>query len=158
MTTTRIITVSDRSAAGSRADASGPLAVEMLAAAGFEADLVVIPDGEQSVAEALLSARTSGIRLVVTTGGTGLAPRDQTPEGTRRVIDREVPGLAELLRLEGMKKTPHAALSRGIVGTMGDALVVNLPGSPKAVREGLDVLIPLFGHILEQLHGADHPA
>ena len=149
MTTTRIITVSDRSAAGSRADASGPLAVEMLAAAGFEADLVVIPDGEQSVAEALLSARTSGIRLVVTTGGTGLAPR---------VIDREVPGLAELLRLEGMKKTPHAALSRGIVGTMGDALVVNLPGSPKAVREGLDVLIPLFGHILEQLHGADHPA
>lgn len=158
----RVITVSDRCAAGTREDASGPLLVTALSEAGYRVDLVVVPDGEDSVRNALLEALDAGARLVVTTGGTGVGPRDRTPEGTRSVVDRPLPGVAELLRARGAEKSPHAALSRGIAGVVdavdgaGGALVVNLPGSPRAAAEGVAVLLPLVRHVLDQLTGGDH--
>lgn len=158
----RVITVSDRSAAGARADLSGPILVQALEEAGYEVSLVVVPDGGRSVAKALTGAIQDGARLIVTTGGTGVGPRDRTPEGTRTVIDRELPGVAELLRAEGAKASAHAALSRGITGVVDatpdhpGALVVNLPGSPKAVREGIAIVVQLAPHVLDQLSGGDH--
>lgn len=153
-----VITVSDRSARGERADASGPRAVELLAAAAFDADSAVVPDGIASVQEAVTAAIRSGARLVVTTGGTGVGPRDFTPEATRPLIARELPGVAELLRREGAVHTPMAAISRGLVGVAaeGRALIVNLPGSVKAVEQGLAALMPIVPHILDQLRGGDH--
>ncbi len=157
-----VVTVSDRSAAGVREDLSGPLAVRLLGAAGYDADASVVPDGAQSVARALREAVARGVRVVLTSGGTGVGPRDRTPEGTRMVIDRELPGLMELLRARGGEHAPHAYLSRGIAGTVDatsvhpGALVVNLPGKPDAVREGLEVLLPLVPHLLDQLAGGDH--
>src|SRR5690554_6153210 len=153
-----VITVSDRSARGERADASGPRAVEVLADAGIDADSVVVPDGIASVQQAVTSAIRSGARLVVTTGGTGIGPRGFTPEATRPLIARELPGVAELLRREGAAHTPMAAISRGLVGVAidGRALIVNLPGSVKAVEQGLAVLVPIVPHILDQLRGGDH--
>lgn len=149
-----MVTVSDRCHAGVRADVSGPLAVAALGQAGFVCTAALVPDGAEPVAEAISAAVASGARLVLTSGGTGLAPRDLTPEGTRTVIEREVPGLAELLRSTPGK--PHAYLSRGVAGTIGDALVINLPGSPRAVTEGLAMLLPLVPHMLDQLSGGDH--
>ena len=150
-----VITVSDRSAAGEREDLSGPVAAGLLAAAGFAPEVVVVPDGAASVEAALRTALASGARLVVTSGGTGVGPRDRTPEGTRAVLDREVPGLMELLRSASGK--PHAFLTRGLAGvTDGGALVVNLPGSPRGVRESLATLLPLVPHVLDQLAGGDH--
>ena len=150
-----VVTVSDRSAAGERVDLSGPAAAELLAAAGFAPEVVVVPDGAASVEAALRTALASGARLVVTSGGTGVGPRDRTPEGTRAVLDREVPGLMELLRSASGK--PHAFLTRGLAGvTDGGALVVNLPGSPRGVRESLATLLPLVPHVLDQLAGGDH--
>src|SRR5690554_6481712 len=153
-----VITVSDRSARGDRADASGPRAVELLGAAGIEADVTVVPDGIASVQVAVTSAISSGARLVVTTGGTGVGPRDFTPEATRPLIARELPGVAELMRREGAVHTPMAAISRGLVGVAADgrALIVNLPGSVKAVEQGLAVLLPIVPHVLDQLRGGDH--
>ena len=157
-----VITVSDRAAAGAREDLSGPAVVAALAAAGYDATLSVVADGELSVSAALRAALADGARLVVTTGGTGVGPRDRTPEATRSIIDRDLPGVAELLRAEGRAHSAHAALTRGLVGvtaatdTHPPALVANLPGSPKAAREGIDVLLPLVPHILDQLDGGDH--
>jgi len=156
-----VITVSDRSAAGERADSSGPRAVELLAAAGLAASTSIVPDGVESVRAAIQTAIDSGARVVLTTGGTGLSARDLTPEGTRPLLQRELPGISELLRGEGAKHTPMAVLSRGLAGIAGrseeaQTLVVNLPGSVKAVEQGLAVLLPLIPHILEQLDGRDH--
>jgi molybdenum cofactor synthesis domain-containing protein len=155
----RVITVSDRSASGERPDLSGPRAVELLTTAGFQVDSALVPDGVESVHQALADGIRSGARLVITTGGTGVGPRDLTPEGTIPHIDRELPGVAELLRREGATHNPMAVISRGIAGvTAGDSrvLIVNLPGSVAAVEEGLAVLLPITTHILDQLRGGDH--
>jgi molybdenum cofactor synthesis domain-containing protein len=155
----RVITVSDRSARGERPDLSGPRAVELLAAAGFDVDSELVPDGIESVQQALADGVRSGARFVVTTGGTGIGPRDLTPEGTHPMIAQELPGITELLRREGALHNPMAVISRGLAGvTAGDtrALIVNLPGSVAAVEEGLTVLLPVTGHILSQLRGGDH--
>lgn len=150
-----VVTVSDRSHAGERRDESGPAAEALLRRAGYSTSTVVVPDGEDSVAEALGSAIEHGYRLVITSGGTGVGHRDRTPEGTRRVLDRELPGIAEMLRSSPGK--PHAYLSRGVAGVVDTGtLIVNLPGSPQAVTEGLTVLIPVLGHLLDQLAGGDH--
>jgi molybdenum cofactor synthesis domain-containing protein len=155
--TAAVITVSDRSAAGSRVDAGGPLAVSALREAGFECDdATVVPDGAESVESALRSALASGARLIVTTGGTGVGPRDRTPEGTRPVLDREVPGIAEELRRRGAEVLPAGMLTRGLAGMAGTALIVNLPGSPGGVRDGMPVILSVAAHVLAQADGGDH--
>lgn len=155
-----VITVSDRSATGERPDTSGPRAVSILSAAGFDINgASIVPDGAESVRDSIQNAMDLGARVVITTGGTGVGPRDLTPEGTRMLLVRELPGIAEALRREGQKQSPMAVLSRGVVGIAGDptgVLVANLPGSERAVAQGLDVLLPLVPHILDQLDGGDH--
>lgn len=159
------ITVSDRSSDGHRSDESGRILAESLGSLGYDVHgPVVVPDGIESVATALREAIEARHRLVVSTGGTGMGPRDLTPEGTRQVLTRENPGLAELLRREGCAHTPYAAVSRGLVGVadwpddhgVGGTLIINLPGRPSAVREGMDVLGPLLPHVLDQVSGGDH--
>jgi len=152
-----VITVSDRSAAGLRDDAAGPLAVAALRHAGFTCDAaIVVPDGADAVEESLRDQLARGIRLIITSGGTGVAPRDRTPEGTARVLERTLPGIAEELRRVGGASTPASMLTRGLAGVVGDALIVNLPGSPSAVAEGMPVVLSVAGHVLSQLHGEDH--
>lgn len=152
-----VITVSDRSAAGSRVDSSGPVAVAALRAAGFACDDArVVADGVASVEGALRDALGTGAGIVITTGGTGVSPRDETPEATRRVIERELPGIAEELRRRGSADTPASLLSRGVAGTVGDAVIINLPGSPAAVTVGVELIVTLAGHLLDQLAGRDH--
>jgi molybdenum cofactor synthesis domain-containing protein len=149
-----VITVSTKGASGERVDESGPAMRSALAAAGF--DVVhesLVPDDVERVATAILGAIRAGANVVLTTGGTGLSPNDVTPEATRRVIDREVPGIAEALRAKSLEKTPHGMLSRGVAGAVGTALVVNVPGSPRAVRESLEVLLPVLPHAVELLSG-----
>ena len=151
------ITVSDRASSGVYADRGGPVLVSLLVDAGCEVDgPLVIPDGEP-VEAALRSALTSGYDVVVTTGGTGLSPRDQTPEMTARVLDREVPGIAEAIRAAGRVGVPAAALSRGLAGVAARTLIVNLPGSPGGVRDGMAVLAPILRHAVDQIAGGDHP-
>lgn len=152
-----VVTVSNRAAAGIYPDRSGPLLADLLTETGCRVDgPVVVPDGEP-VAEALSDALARGYDVVVTTGGTGLTPTDLTPEMTRRVIDREVPGIAEAIRLQGRDKVPTAILSRGIAGIAGRTLIVNLPGSTGGVRDGMAVLGPVLTHAVEQIRDGDHP-
>jgi molybdenum cofactor synthesis domain-containing protein len=152
-----VVTVSDRSHGGLRHDESGPLLASLLRDIGFgTADVVVVPDDADAIEAALRGAVDSGIDLVVTTGGTGFAPRDVTPEATRRVLDREAPGLAEALRQHNRDRVPTTILSRAVAGTAGRSIVVNLPGSPSGVRDGVDVLAPVIGHAIVQLRGGDH--
>jgi len=154
----RVLTVSDRSAAGLREDRGGPLAVSLLREAGFDcADPVVVADGADSVEAALRALVAEGTRLIVTTGGTGIAPTDRTPEGTARVLDREIPGIAEELRRRGLADTPMAVISRGLAGIVDPGtLIVNLPGSTRAVASGIAVIAELAPHVLDQLSGGDH--
>ena len=149
-----VITVSTKGAAGERIDESGPAMRERLIAAGAEVvHESLVPDDVERVATAILGAVRAGANVVLTTGGTGLSPNDVTPEATRRVIDREVPGIAEALRARSLETTAHGMLSRGVAGAVGSALVVNLPGSPHAVRESLEILLPVLPHAVELLAG-----
>ena len=153
MTRVAILTCSDKGAAGAREDGSGDLAERRLREAGLEiAARAILPDDRAIIAAQLRAWCDSGTAtIVITTGGTGLSPRDITPEATRDVAERDVPGIPVALWLEGLKKTPYAVLSRGVAVTRKRTLIVNLPGNPKAVAEGLDVLLPLLPHIADVL-------
>ena len=152
-----VVVASNRAAAGVYADETGPLMVAFLGELGFSvSDPVVVPDGEP-VGRAIAAAVEGGARVVLTTGGTGLTPTDRTPEATRPLLDREVPGIAEAIRAAGVAAgVPTAVLSRGLAGVAGSCLVVNLPGSHGGVKDGLAVLRPLLVHAVEQVVGSDH--
>lgn len=149
-----VITASTKGARGERPDESGPAIREILEANGIDVVATeLVPDDEDRIAEAIRRAIAAGANVVLTTGGTGLSPNDVTPEATRGVIEREVPGIAEAIRARSLAKTPHGMISRGIAGSVGSTLVVNLPGSPRAVRESLEVLLPVLPHAIELLAG-----
>ena len=154
--TARVVTASNRAAAGVYADRGGPVIVEWLRSKGFETpDPAVVPDGDP-VAEALRAAVADGADVIVTTGGTGISPPDATPEATRGVLAYEVPGLADAIRRSGVEKVPTAILSRGLAGVTGRTLVVNLPGSTGGVRDGIAVLDDVIDHAVDQIRGGDH--
>jgi molybdenum cofactor biosynthesis protein B len=148
-----VLTVSDRVSRGEAEDRSGDLLAEALAGDGYEVERRVVPDEADQIAGAIEDL-AAGAQVVLTTGGTGLAPRDVTPEATRTVLQREAPGIAEALRADSIAKTPHGLLSRGVAGVVGRTLVVNLPGSTGGCRDGYAILRPALGHALELL--ADH--
>jgi molybdopterin adenylyltransferase len=149
-----ILTVSDRSARGDRPDLSGPALVELVRAQGWQVERTAILADDLPALRETLSAWADGADLdvILTTGGTGFSPRDVTPEATRLVIEREAPGLAEAMRFESLKFTPHAMLSRALAGIRGNVLIINLPGSPKAAVENLQVILPVLPHAVELLH------
>jgi molybdopterin adenylyltransferase len=152
-----VVTVSDKGYVGEREDASGPLLASLLRKLGAEVvSQTIVPDERADVERTLKTlADETQVDLVVTTGGTGPAPRDITPEATWAVAEREMPGLAEVLRFEGYRKTPLAVISRGVAGIRGRTLIINLPGSPKAVREGMETLAPILPHAIRMLRGVD---
>ncbi len=151
-----VVVASNRAAAGVYEDETGPLIVEALQGWGFDVASIVVPDGKP-VHEAMVKAVSRGARVILTTGGTGLTPTDKTPEMTRKLIDVEVPGIADAIRSAGVANgVPTAALSRGLAGVCGKCLVVNLPGSKGGVKDGLAVLDGLIVHAVEQITGSDH--
>ena len=148
-----ILTLSDRSASGERADASGPALAELIRAQNWSvAKQAILPDDESAIRATLIEWADSGeVDVILTTGGTGFAPRDITPEATRAVIERDAPGLAETMRAESLKKTPHAMLSRAVAGIRGHTLIINLPGSPKGALENLQTILPVLPHAVQLL-------
>jgi molybdenum cofactor synthesis domain-containing protein len=148
-----ILIISDRGARGEYEDRSGPVMAEMLAGqTGWQlSHRAIIPDDFETIVKTLTDWSDAGVNLILTSGGTGFSPRDITPEATRRVIERETPGLVEAVRAESLKITRHAMLSRAVAGIRGQTLIINMPGNPKAVRENLDILLPILPHALELL-------
>jgi molybdopterin adenylyltransferase len=155
MFTVGILTISDKGSRGERQDKSGEVIREILSGVDIHiVDHDIVPDEKELIARELVKwADKNNLDLIITTGGTGLTPRDVTPEATLAVVDRVVPGFAEAMRAESLKKTPHAMLSRAVVGTRGKCLIINLPGSPRAVRECLEVILPALPHAVETLKG-----
>ena len=150
-----VLTISDRSATGQRVDVSGPLLASIVRENGGEAvHIAILPDDRQAIRAELEAVADSGdVDIILTTGGTGFAPRDVTPEATRDVLEKEAPGLVEAMRAESLEKTPTAMLSRAVAGIRKTTLIVNLPGSPKAARENLEVILPALSHAVELLKG-----
>jgi molybdenum cofactor synthesis domain-containing protein len=149
-----VLTLSDKGSQGQRVDESGPVVKELLAPVGEVVHVSILPDDLESIV-ALLIAWTDQekLDLIVTTGGTGLSPRDVTPQATLQAIDYEIPGMAEAMRMQSLQKTPHAMVSRAVVGVRKQTMIINLPGSPKAARENLEVLLPALPHALAKLTG-----
>jgi molybdopterin adenylyltransferase len=150
-----VLTVSDRVSRGEAEDGSGDLLEQLLREDGFDVQRRLVPDERAEISEALRDLARSA-QIILTTGGTGLAPRDVTPEATLDVLEREAPGIAQALRVEGLHKTPYALLSRGVAGLIDSTLIVNLPGSPGGCRDGYDVLRPVLPHAMELLGGTVH--
>ncbi len=152
-----VITCSNRSASGERPDDSGAILVGLLATAGHDvASRTVVPDEVTAIRNAIADAIRLGAQIVLTTGGTGITPTDVTPEAVAPLLDREIPGIAESLRMVSREKVPTSVLSRGVAGSIGGVLVVTLPGSPGGVRDGMAVLEPLIVHAVDQMAGGDH--
>ncbi len=153
MITVAVLTLSDKGSKGEREDLSGPLIQEMLKGIGAEVKYTEILPDEKELTKKKLIKYSDEVDLILTTGGTGLSPRDVTPDATLEVIERQVPGIAEAMRMEGLKKTSRAMLSRAVAGVRGKALIINLPGSPKAVRENLTVILDALPHAIEKIKG-----
>jgi|SRR5208283_1519498 len=153
MITVAVLTLSDKGSKGERVDESGPAIVEMLGGLGVVKYFDILPDERDLIRERLLQY-VDKVDLILTTGGTGLSPRDVTPEATSDVIEREVPGIAEAMRMEGLKKTPRSMLSRAVAGVKGKTMIINLPGSPAAVRENLEVILHVLPHAIEKIKGS----
>ncbi|OGW39355.1 MAG: molybdenum cofactor biosynthesis protein [Nitrospirae bacterium RBG_13_39_12] len=153
MITVAVLTMSDKASKGERQDLSGPMIGDMLKVIGAEVKYYEVLSDDKEIIKEKLSKYSSEVDLILTTGGTGLSPRDVTPEATLEVIDRQVPGIAEAMRAEGLKKTNRSMLSRAVAGVKGRSLIINLPGSPKAVKENLSFILGAIPHAIEKIKG-----